>query len=143
MTGSGACVTVLDAFVESSEPEEEVVDPEKVTSVNLVFGFFEHTLQNLKNAQVSLDQKVVIAYNILSGLTFLHNANIIHRDLKPSNILVTNVCNVKIIDFGFARTVTCPFEAEDPQKYKSREMSPTCFTRSYRPPEVILGAKYD
>ena len=37
-----------------------------------------------------------LLYNVQSG-------NLVHRDLKPSNILVSNKCEVKIIDFGLAR----------------------------------------
>lgn len=39
------------------------------------------------------------------SLNFLHSANILHRDIKPSNLLIDSSCNVKICDFGLARTV--------------------------------------
>ncbi|CBZ55184.1 cDNA FLJ33690 fis, clone BRAWH2002967, highly similar to Mitogen-activated protein kinase 3, related [Neospora caninum Liverpool] len=42
-------------------------------------------------------------YQLLLGLSFLHQADIIHRDLKPSNILVNLNCDIKICDFGLAR----------------------------------------
>lgn len=46
-----------------------------------------------------------IFYNLLCGLHFLHTAGILHRDLKPSNVLVNKDCQVKICDFGLARTI--------------------------------------
>lgn len=47
----------------------------------------------------------VILYNLLCAIKFLHSANIIHRDLKPCNILIDSECNVKICDFGLARSI--------------------------------------
>ena len=47
----------------------------------------------------------VILYNMLCAIKFLHSANIIHRDLKPGNILIDSECNVKICDFGLARSM--------------------------------------
>jgi serine kinase len=40
-----------------------------------------------------------------SGLKYLHVRNLAHRDLKCENILITRHFNVKIGDFGFARSV--------------------------------------
>ena len=51
------------------------------------------------------DHIKVILYNSLCALNFIHSANILHRDLKPSNILIDKNCNIKICDFGLARTM--------------------------------------
>lgn len=42
---------------------------------------------------------------MLCAVKYIHSANIIHRDLKPANILIDIDCNVKICDFGLARTL--------------------------------------
>ena len=46
-----------------------------------------------------------IMYNLLCAVHFMDSANIIHRDLKPANILMNDQCQVKICDFGMARTM--------------------------------------
>ncbi|KAH3742912.1 serine/threonine kinase [Pelomyxa schiedti] len=45
------------------------------------------------------------ALNVARGVYYLHSANVCHRDLKGSNILVTEAMQLKITDFGTARTV--------------------------------------
>ncbi len=41
---------------------------------------------------------------MLRGLKYIHSANVLHRDLKPSNLLLNANCDLKICDFGLART---------------------------------------
>lgn len=45
------------------------------------------------------------AQNIVEGMVYLSQRKIIHRDLAARNILVDNDCQVKISDFGLARTL--------------------------------------
>jgi serine/threonine protein kinase len=46
----------------------------------------------------------VIVYNILCSLNAIHSAGVLHRDIKPSNILIDEDCQVKLCDFGLARS---------------------------------------
>jgi mitogen-activated protein kinase 1/3 len=44
-------------------------------------------------------------YNLLCAINFVSTANVIHRDIKPANILINKFCQVKVCDFGLARTM--------------------------------------
>jgi len=47
---------------------------------------------------------VCVLVQVLRGLKYVHTANVLHRDLKPSNLLLNASCDLKICDFGLART---------------------------------------
>lgn len=70
-------------------------------------------------------------YQILDGISYLHNLGIAHLDLKLENIIINTDTNViKLIDFGEA-----VFYKDDDNKEK--EFYGTRGTVSYIPPEVV------
>lgn len=108
--------------------------PERFSDVYLVLGFMESDLHKIIYSQNNLTHQhfQYFLYQILKGLKHLHSAGIIHRDLKPSNILVNANCDLKICDFGLARSV----------KDTHSGFTQYVVTRWYRPPEIMCCQDY-
>ncbi len=59
-----------------------------------------------KIGQMSAGQVISIAVQVCEGMAEAHRLGVVHRDLKPQNIMVDEEGNVRIMDFGIARSVT-------------------------------------
>lgn len=66
------------------------------------------------------------------GVWFCHENFILHRDIKPNNLLIAADGEVKLADFGLARSFSDPF----------RKMTSNVITRWYRPPELLYRAEH-
>jgi serine/threonine-protein kinase len=62
--------------------------------------------QCLKQKRMSIGDAVRITDCVLSALQRAHDAGIVHRDIKPANILLTPDDDVKVTDFGIARSLS-------------------------------------
>eukprot|EP00439_Symbiodinium_sp_Y106_P025831 s550_g3.t1 len=68
--------------------------------------------------------------NILDGLAACHDSKLLHRDLKPQNILIGTDGQLKIADFGLARSLDL------------YPCTTAVITLWYRPRELLLGEKH-
>lgn len=72
----------------------------------IVMSFYEgETLKKkISRGRLTSDEAVDIASQISAGLERAHRGGIVHRDIKPANIMITQYGEVKIVDFGLAKS---------------------------------------
>ena len=58
-----------------------------------------------RSEQLTAGKAVSIAKQVCEGLTEAHRLGVVHRDLKPHNIMIDKEGNVRIMDFGIARSL--------------------------------------
>jgi serine/threonine protein kinase len=74
---------------------------------------------------------VSFIHQTLLGLECIHENHIIHRDVKPQNLLVNRRKELKLADFGLARSTSIPVSS----------LSTEVITIWYRPPEILFGLR--
>jgi serine/threonine-protein kinase len=72
---------------------------------------FEHVEgENLKDlvlrtGRLSVRRALELALAVADGLAFAHDHGLVHRDVKPQNVLLSSEGEVKVTDFGIARSL--------------------------------------
>jgi len=61
--------------------------------------------------------------------------------MQPANILLDEKMNVRLADFGLARTLHENISTDSSMELPNAEMTDYVATRWYRPPEILLCAK--
>ncbi|CAM8887100.1 unnamed protein product [Rhodiola kirilowii] len=103
---------------------------EHFNDVYIVYDLMDTDLHQIINSGQPLadDHCRYFLYQLLRGLKYVHSANVLHRDLKPSNLFLNANCDLKIGDFGLARTTS-----------ETDFMTEYVVTRWYRAPELLLN----
>ncbi|CAN1249649.1 Cyclin-dependent kinase C-2 [Linum perenne] len=102
--------------------------------IYMVFEYMDHDLAGLSDRQgmrFSVPQIKCYMKQLLTGLHYCHVNQVLHRDIKTSNLLIDNEGNLKLADFGLARS----FSNDENANLTNRVI-----TLWYRPPELLLGA---
>ena len=86
--------------------------------------------QVLKERALSTEEIIKLGKDIASALILCEKKNIIHRDIKPANIMVSQLGNYKLGDFGVSKIM-------DHATYATAMGTP-----EYQAPEVVHMKKY-
>ena len=97
----------------------------------------ETLAQRLQRGAIPVSEALAIAKQIAEAIEAAHEKGVIHRDLKPANIKFTSDDQVKVLDFGLAKSIqtqvlTDTEIANSPTMVSPAPGSPTM-------PGVILG----
>lgn len=97
-----------------------------------LYIFLESLKQSLFEymSKKTFDEETAISIfrEIVKAIVFLHSKKLAHRDIKPENVLLDELGNIKVCDFGFCASI----EGEE-------RRNTFCGTQQYLPPEIMLS----
>ena len=100
----------------------------KQNNLFIVMQLAEKDLRSVLNdcskgkIQLAEEHILTILYNLLCSMNYIHKAGVMHRDLKPGNILITKKCEIKICDFGLARSIPKEYRGENSVWERSKKL---------------------
>jgi serine/threonine protein kinase len=100
------------------------------SQLSLVLEYVDSDLRRALNSREEIDERDIIA-QLVEGVKYIHSQQVVHRDLKPQNLLLSRSGQLKIADFGLARSLAIKMPA-----YSSEVV-----TLWYRAPELLMGCR--
>jgi cyclin-dependent kinase 7 len=98
----------------------------------IALGDLEMLIKDPENITYNLADIKAWMGMIGRAVWFCHENFILHRDIKPNNLLIAADGNIKLADFGLARSFAEP----------TARMTYNVITSWYRPPELFFEARH-
>ncbi|MGB9492840.1 MAG: protein kinase [Terriglobales bacterium] len=132
----------------------DVDQHEGVPFIVMQFLSGQNLKQEIDGKALPTDRILDLAIQIANALDAAHKAGIVHRDIKSANILVTELGEAKVLDFGLAKLGALPLTAcetvESLRKVPTQVSGDTMSrpgtalgTVAYMSPEQVRGEQVD
>jgi TolB-like protein/predicted Ser/Thr protein kinase len=100
--------------------------------------------ERIGTGSIPAAEAIELGAQIALALQAAHAAGVVHRDLKPDNVLVTPDGRVKVVDFGIAKVIGPPEEADSaPTVFERTQTGVLVGTAPYMSPEQVRGERLD
>jgi Tol biopolymer transport system component len=105
--------------------------------------------QMIRGGAVPLRLAIDLAAQTADGLAAAHDKGIVHRDIKPANLFVTSDGRLKILDFGLAKALAPPNDANAETRTLHLDAAPgtspgvVLGTTRYMSPEQVRAEETD
>ncbi len=87
--------------------------------------------ERVKKGPLPIKQAVLLTKKVAEAIEYAHSKGVVHRDLKPANILIDQLGEPRVTDFGLARNIQ--------QESGITRTGTVMGTPSYMPPEQAAG----
>ncbi len=100
--------------------------------------------QRLSRGPLPVEEALEVCKQVAEALEVAHGEGIIHRDLKPANVIITPAGQVKVLDFGIAKSMTVDLDVAETSNATNLTVAGTLVgTPSYMSPEQIRNEPLD
>jgi tetratricopeptide (TPR) repeat protein len=99
--------------------------------------------QTLSKRRLDVEETLKVSTGVASALAEAHRHGVIHRDIKPGNIQITSAGEVKVLDFGIARTPAARAAGERTADLATMTLEGFSGTPLYMSPEQVSGELLD
>jgi non-specific serine/threonine protein kinase len=118
----------------------EEADGVHFITMELVVG--QPLSEKISSGGMAVSEIVAVGIQLASALATAHDKGVIHRDLKPANVMITSEGQVKVLDFGLAKTLD-PSPGTDSAATSLTRDDVVIGTMPYMSPEQVDGRRLD